>query len=65
MQTYGLQRTCLEELHNAEVTPCVATRRVEFVDFRGFPAAIIDKVYELVSGRAYTDAAPSHPPHDT
>ena len=65
MQTYGLRKTCLEKLHNAEVMPWVAIRRVAFVDLRGFPAAIIDQVNELVSGRAYTDAEPSHPPHDT
>ena len=35
----GLQRACLEELHNAEVMPLVAIRRVEFVE--GEYAAVV------------------------
>ncbi len=52
--SYTMQRPCL----------LAATRRVEFVDKRGFPVAAVDQVYELVSGRACADAEPHHSPQE-
>lgn len=47
-----------------------ATRRVEFVDRREFAAAAVDQggemfgIYKLLSGRAFADSRPPHPPHE-